>query len=108
MAMSITHRITGVGLYAGTALLAWYLLALASGPEAFATASAFFGSFFGRLILFGFSWALFHHLAGGLRHAIWDTGRGFEPEERELLAKATLVGGITLTIVVWIIAYIVR
>ena len=57
------------------------------------------GSIVGRLILFGYTWALMHHMLGGIRHLIWDTGRGFEPREREWLAVATLVGSISLTIV---------
>ena len=82
MVMSIVHRITGGALYFGMLLLAWWLIAAASGPEAFETANAFFGSWFGRLILFGFTWALIHHLLGGIRHLIWDTGAGFDPRRR--------------------------
>ena len=58
MAMSIVHRITGVALYVGTLLLVWWLLATASGPSAYATFQGFIGSWFGRLILFGYTWAL--------------------------------------------------
>ena len=56
------------------------------------------GSIIGRLILFGYTWALIHHMLGGIRHLIWDTGRGFGPAEREWLALATLVGSVGLTI----------
>jgi succinate dehydrogenase / fumarate reductase cytochrome b subunit len=108
MMMSIAHRITGAALYVGILLVAWYLIAAASGPNAFATAYATIASIPGRIILFGFSWALFHHFLGGVRHAIWDTGGGMEPKEREILAVATLAGGLVLTVLVWIVAYIVR
>ena len=108
MMMSITHRITGAGLYFGTLLLAWWLIAAATGPAAFATANWFMGSIFGRLILFGFTWALFTHMLGGIRHMIQDTGRCMEHPQREYLAQATLWGGIGLTILVWIIAYSMR
>lgn len=108
MMMSITHRITGAGLYLGTALLAWWLIALSTDAGAFQTVSWFMGSFLGRIILFGFTWALFHHLMGGLRHFIWDTGRGMGHPEREYLAQATLIGGIALTVIVWIAAYALR
>ena len=108
MMMSIMHRITGAGLYAGTLLLAWWLIAAATSASAFATASWFMGTIIGRLILFGFTWALFHHLFGGLRHFIWDTGRGMQHPEREYLAQATLIGGIVCTILVWIAAYMAR
>jgi len=108
MVMSITHRITGAGLYIGTLLLAWWLIAAATGEGAFATANAFMGSIFGQIILFGFTWALFTHLMGGIRHIIQDTGRGMEHPEREILAHMTLWGGMALTLIAWIIAYLVR
>lgn len=101
MAMSIAHRITGVGLYIGTLLLAWFVIAAAAGEADFAVISGFLNSFIGRLILFGFTWALFHHLLGGIRHMIWDTGYGFTNPEREYLAQGTLIGGIVLTVLVW-------
>src|SRR5580693_4203764 len=103
MMMSIVHRITGGALYVGTLLLAWWLLAIASGPSAYATFQAVAGSFIGRLVLFGYTWALLHHMLGGLRHLIWDTGHGFGPAEREWLARANLAGSIVLTIVLWIV-----
>jgi succinate dehydrogenase cytochrome b subunit len=108
MMMSIAHRITGAALYAGTLLLAWYLIALASGPEAFATASWFLRSIIGQLILLGFTWALFHHFLGGLRHMIWDSGHGFTHPMREYLAQATLIGGLLLTAAVWGVAFFVH
>ncbi|MCC2098295.1 MAG: succinate dehydrogenase, cytochrome b556 subunit [Hyphomicrobiales bacterium] len=108
MMMSIIHRITGAGLYLGTLLLAWWLIAAATSPEAFATANWFLSSIFGRLILFGFTWALFTHLMGGIRHMIQDTGRAMEHPARETMAQMTLWGGIVLTVAVWIIAYTVR
>src|SRR5215217_4813231 len=81
MIMSILHRITGAGLYFGTLLMAWWLIAAGSGPNAYAKMGAFMGSAFGRLILFGYTWALIHHMLGGIRHLIWDAGYGFEPGE---------------------------
>lgn len=107
MVMSILHRITGAALYAGTILLAWWLVAAASGPDAFATAHGFMGSWFGRLILFGFTWALIHHALGGLRHFMWDMGYGFDLKSRNLLAQATIIGSVALTVILWIIALIV-
>jgi succinate dehydrogenase cytochrome b subunit len=102
MVMSGLHRITGTVLYLGALLVAWWLLAAASGPNAYATVQHFMGSILGRLILFGYTWALILHMLGGIRHLIWDTGRGFEPAEREWLARASLFGSIVLTIVLWI------
>ena len=108
MMMSIAHRITGAALYAGTLLLAYYLIAAAAGPGPFETASWLFGSILGRLVLFGFTWALFHHLLGGIRHALWEAGYAMDHAGREFLAQATLVGGIGLTIIVWALAYMLR
>jgi succinate dehydrogenase cytochrome b subunit len=106
MVMSIVHRITGFGLYFGTLLMAWWLIAAASGPDAYAGIGSFMSSWFGRFILFGYTWALFHHMLGGIRHFIWDTGHGFGPQEREWLAHANLMGSSTLTIVTWVIGYL--
>jgi succinate dehydrogenase / fumarate reductase, cytochrome b subunit len=108
MAMSIVHRITGVGLYIGVILLAWFLLALSGDATTFATFSAFIHSIIGQLLLLGFTWALFHHLLGGLRHALWDAAIGMDDPMRERLAQATLIGGLALTVVAWIIGYAVR
>jgi succinate dehydrogenase / fumarate reductase cytochrome b subunit len=106
MTLSIVHRITGAGLYFGTLLLAWWLLAAASGPTAYAGIGSFMSSWLGRLILFGYTWALIHHMLGGIRHFLWDFGRGFGPQEREWLATATLVGSVTLTILIWVVGYL--
>jgi succinate dehydrogenase cytochrome b subunit len=57
-------------------------------------------------VLFGYTWALLHHMLGGIRHLIWDLGRGFEPDEREFLALATIVGSVSLTLVVWVVGYL--
>ena len=106
MLMSIAHRISGAALYFGTLLMAWWLLAAATGPNAYAGIGSFMSSFIGRVILFGYTWALMHHMLGGIRHLIWDTGRGFGSAEREWLAIATLVGSISLTIVIWVLGYL--
>ena len=102
MAMSILHRITGSALYIGTLLFVWWLVAAASGPEAFSYASAFFGSIIGRIILFGYTWALLHHMFGGIRHLIWDTGIGLSKETSTKLAQATLVASLALTLILWV------
>ena len=107
MMMSIVHRITGTALYFGMLLMVWWLMAAASGPNAYAKVQAFNGSWIGRVVLFGFTWALMHHLLGGVRHLIWDIGYGFGPSEREWLARATLIGGIVLTVLLWVFGYFV-
>jgi succinate dehydrogenase / fumarate reductase cytochrome b subunit len=108
MAMSIVHRITGVCLYLGTLLLAWWLAAAASGPDYFGFVNRIFGSWIGLVILFLFTWTLIHHMLGGLRHFVWDTGHGLEKPMRDYLATATLVGSVTITILLWIVGIAVR
>ena len=108
MAMSIVHRITGAALYFGTLLLVWWLLAASSSAKHFDIASAFFASWFGQLVLLGYTWALLHHALGGIRHFIWDTVHGLEPGDREFLAYATIVGSVVLTIAVWVLGYILK
>lgn len=105
--MSGFHRVTGFVLYFGFALIAWWLIAAASGPGAYANVQWFYGTFIGRLILFGYTWALIHHTLGGIRHLIWDTGHGLGPRDIEWLARATIVGSIVLTLLVWVVGYLV-
>jgi succinate dehydrogenase / fumarate reductase cytochrome b subunit len=107
MTMSIVHRITGAALYAGTLLLAWWLIAAAYGPNAYANFEWFMGSIIGRIIVFGYTWALIHHMLGGIRYLIWDTIHGFEPAEREMLARATLIGSVAFTLILWAVGYLV-
>lgn len=103
MVMSILHRITGMALYAGTLLLAAWLVATAMGPAQFAQVSALFGHPIGKLVLFGYTWALAHHMLGGIRHLIWDTGRGFQIWQVNLLSWLTILGSIALTLAIWAI-----
>lgn len=106
--MSVAHRITGCALYGGTLLIALWLVAAASGASAFAQAQWIAGSWFGQLVLFGYSFALLHHMLGGLRHFIWDMGKGYEPATRLALAKYSIVVSAGLTILVWAVALSLR
>lgn len=108
MAMSIAHRATGSALYGGTLLVVAWLVALANGRASFETAQAIAGSIPGRLVLFGYTWVLLHHMLGGIRHFVWDLGHGFEPLERLNLARYSLVGSLALTLLVWVLAYAAR
>lgn len=105
MMMSITHRITGAALFFGTILLVWWLSAAAYSDAYFDFVQSVFGSWFGRLVLFGFTWALIHHALGGLRHFIWDMGKGFELTTVEWLVRANVIGSIILTLLLWVIGY---
>ncbi len=108
MAMSIAHRISGVALYVGVLLLAWFLIAASADASSFAVFSGFVSSFVGRVVLFLVTWALFHHLIGGLRHILWDAGYGLEAPLRDQMAWATAIGGFALTVLVWIVGAAVR
>lgn len=108
MMMSIMHRITGVALFFGSILFVWWLSAAAFSDSYFAMVQAFFASWFGRLVMFGFTWALIHHMLGGLRHFLWDVGKGFELKTVEILARLNLIGSIVLTVLLWVIAYGVK
>jgi succinate dehydrogenase / fumarate reductase cytochrome b subunit len=104
--MSGFHRVTGFVLYFGFALVVWWLVAAATGPNAYAAFQWFIGSIIGELILLGYTWALIHHALGGIRHLIWDLIYGFDPSERETLALATVIGSVVLTILVWVIGFL--
>ena len=108
MLMSIAHRISGVGNAVGFLLLAWWLLAISIGPEAYAQVSEFFGSILGRLLLFVFTWSLIHHMLGGIRHLIWDTGVGLDKVSIEIFGWATIIGSTALTVLVWLAGYWLR
>ncbi len=103
MVMSIMHRITGAALYFGTLLLAWWLIALASGAAYFNFVNGFFGSFIGLLILFGYTWALIHHALGGIRHFIWDLGYAFDKDVSTKMAYMTAIGSVSLTVLIWLL-----
>lgn len=101
MVVSILHRITGAALYFGTAILAWWLLAVAQGEKYYNFVNAFLGHPLGKLVLFGYTWVLMHHMLGGLRHLYWDTGRGFNLDAINRLAWLNIIGSVVLTVAIW-------
>jgi len=103
--LSILHRITGVALTFGTLFLAWWLVSAAYGPEAFETSQGFLGSWFGHLLLWGFTFSLFYHLGNGIRHLAWDFGWGFELTEVRKSGLAVVAFAAVLTLVTLIAAY---
>lgn len=105
--MSVTHRATGTGLGLGCLLLAYWLGSAAYGPEAYARAQAFIGSWFGVLLLLGFSASLFYHLCNGVRHLLWDIGWGFEKQQYTASGYATILIAAALTAVTWLAGFIV-
>lgn len=101
MVMSIIHRITGAALYFGSLMLAWWLVAASTGPEYFSYVSGVLNSWPGRFVLLGYTWALIHHALGGVRHFIWDTGRGYDIETIDRLSWGTIVLSLLLTAAIW-------
>jgi succinate dehydrogenase cytochrome b subunit len=103
--LSITHRATGIALSLGTLLLAWWLIALAAGPGPYGAVQGFLGSWIGRLLLFGWSWALFYHLCNGIRHLFWDAGLGFELPTVYRSGWTVVAASVVLTFVAWFWGY---
>ncbi len=106
--LSITHRMTGVALTVGTLLLVYWLVAIASGEAAYDTAQGLIGSVLGRLLLFGWSVALFYHLCNGIRHLSWDAGFLLELPALYRSGWAMLVVALALTLISWIAGYAAR
>ena len=105
MFMSIWHRITGVGLAVGAVVLVYWLNSVAYGPKAFAHAQWFFGTWIGVLLLIGWSYALFYHLCNGIRHLLWDTGRGLELPALRGSGWTVIVVSLALTVITWIVIF---
>ena len=101
MAMSIVHRATGIALYAATLLLVLWLGAAALGDGPLGLVNLVLGSWFGQIILFLTTWALFHHMLGGIRHFVWDSIHMLEPGRREALAWVNIIGSVLLTLLAW-------
>ncbi|MDI6028204.1 succinate dehydrogenase, cytochrome b556 subunit [Corticibacterium sp. UT-5YL-CI-8] len=106
--MSFAHRATGAALYFGTLLVAAWLITAATSESAFNTVQWIFGSWVGRVVLLGYTWALMHHMLGGLRHLMWDTGAALEKHKASKLGWATIIGSVTLTILIWAVGLAVR
>ena len=102
MIVSILHRGTGTALsLAGLAILSWWLMALAQGPEAYATFVKAANSPIGLIVLVGLTWSFFQHLLSGIRHLVTDTGAAFELGVNKSSAVLTIVGSLLLTVLLW-------
>ncbi|MDH3594996.1 MAG: succinate dehydrogenase, cytochrome b556 subunit [Rhodospirillales bacterium] len=106
--LSFLHRMTGVALTPGTLLLVYWLAAAAAGPEAFATAQALIGSIIGRVLLLGWSFALFYHLCNGIRHLFWDAGYGLELPDLYRSGWLMVFAACALTLGSWVLGYAMR
>lgn len=105
MATSIFHRMTGVGNALGTLLFTWWIVSAAVGPEAYATFQAALGTWLGQLVLLGFTVSLSYHLLNGIRHLVWDTGRGFALGTSRVSGIFVFIGTVVLTAVIWFGGY---
>ncbi len=103
--MSGFHRATGFALYFGMLIPVAWLLAAATGADWFEFVNGLLGTVLGRLVLFGYTWGLIHHMLGGVRHLIWDTGRGLDLVSIEVFAWTTIIGSVALTAAVWLAAF---
>ena len=101
-ALSIVHRITGIGLALGSILLTWWLVAVAAGGDVFAKTHAFIASPLGILLLFLWSIAFFYHLCSGIRHLAWDAGYGFELRHAYRSGYAVIAATALLTVLTWL------
>lgn len=107
MTMSILHRITGGALYFGMLLIAWWLIAAATSQQQFDFVNSIVTSWFGMLVLFGFTFALVLHAAGGVRHLVWDTGAALEKRTASSFAWASLIGAVVVTLLIWAVYFLV-
>ena len=103
--LSIMHRMTGIALAVGTCLLVWWLVVISLGGEFYLTIQNIMGSWYGRLTLFSWSFALFYHLCNGIRHLFWDMGRGLELPEAYRSGWIVITAAVALTLGTWVYAY---
>ncbi len=101
MAASIATRASGVVLYAGLLIVSGLAVALALGPDAYASYTGLLGSPVGLVVLFGLTVSIFYHLAAGIRHLFWDSGRGFLPKTANLTAWFAFAFALVASVLVW-------
>ena len=106
MVASILNRATGIALSVGSLLLVWWLVAAATRPPAFARVQAFIASPVGLLLLLGWTASLFYHFFGGIRHLVWDTGRGLAKPSLNPVTWVILALTALATAGVWIAGYV--
>jgi succinate dehydrogenase / fumarate reductase cytochrome b subunit len=102
MGFSILHRITGVALTVGSVLLVYWLVAAASGPDQYSQAQNFLAHTLMQAALIGWLFSFCYHFLNGIRHLVWDTGRGFELATARRSGYAVFAAAIVLTaLIVW-------
>jgi succinate dehydrogenase / fumarate reductase cytochrome b subunit len=101
MVLSIVHRMTGVAMSLGLIVFAAWLMRVAAGPEAYLGFTTAMSGLIGKLLLIGWSFAFFFHVANGVRHLVWDTGRGFEKQQANRSAWFVVLFAVGATAVFW-------
>jgi succinate dehydrogenase / fumarate reductase cytochrome b subunit len=104
--LSISGRITGVVWAVGVVFMVWWLVAAAAGPDSFANAQWFLGSFLGILMLMGVTAAAWFHTLNGIRHLAWDAGWGYDIPTTYKTGRAVLIGTGVLTALTWLVLLI--
>jgi succinate dehydrogenase / fumarate reductase cytochrome b subunit len=105
--LSILHRLTGIALTVGSILLAWWLVAVATGGDVFAATHVVIASPIGVLLLFGWAVAFFYHLCSGIRHLAWDAGYGLEIRDAYRSGYAVLAATVMLTVLAWLSVWLI-
>ena len=108
MVMSIMHRITGAALYFGTLLVVGWLVAASTNAGNYVAFMGLLTHPIGQLVMIGYTWALIHHALGGIRHLIWDTGRGFDLGTVNVLSWFTIIGSLLITGGIWVLIFRLR
>lgn len=101
MALSFLHRMTGCAMSVGLLLLTYWLVAAATGADAYARAQQCFAHPLVRMLLIAFSFSFFYHLLNGVRHLVWDAGHGFEKKTARLSGWVAFLGAVILTAYFW-------
>jgi succinate dehydrogenase / fumarate reductase cytochrome b subunit len=105
MASSIFHRFTGIGNTLGLLLVTYWVIAIAMGPQAYGDMQALMQSWIGQILLFGFTWSVTYHALNGIRHLMWDTGRGLALKTAHMTAWAAFILSTVITAGLWVAGY---
>jgi succinate dehydrogenase / fumarate reductase cytochrome b subunit len=98
---SILHRATGCALYVGGLIAAAWAIALAAGPDRYADFKGLLGSWPGKVVMLGLSVCVFYHLANGVRHLVWDAGRGLDVKSANASAVVVFAFAAAATLAIW-------
>ena len=104
--LSILHRATGIALSIGSVILVLWIVALTLGENTYLIYSNLINNWFVKLIIFGFTFALFYHLSNGIRHLFWDAGYGYDLKHAYISGVAVIISSLSLTSITWLIVYL--